>query len=367
MTKIQKIKADLPYIRQEIFVGDKFNDYICKKIKNYRYDKFLLVIDINVYNAQKLYIGKIIQKLKINDIIFLKPAPNYKSYSECDKIFKKLVKLNANRKSCIIAIGGGYVSDIAGYAASVYMRGIDFIQISTTVMSMVDPVIGKVAINYGKIKNLLGSFYSPRYTFCDTAFIKTINLTEKVYGLIEAWKHAILVDDKNIIEKIEGYLKDPNDDALEDLLLFSICTKKYFVEIDSRDINGHHKALSLGHTMANYFEKKPFVRHGVAVFYGIIFASVLSFILGDLNEKKYSQILNTAILFEKRVSLIEIFKKEIKFNKITKVLLSDKINSGNKYNFVIPTSKGFEVKKGISKKTIKKAMIIFNKLDLKKV
>ena len=365
MNKIKKITINFPYITQEAFIGHDLKLFICEKIKKCQYDRILLVIDRNVYKIHKSYIDYIASKTGINSTLYLKPEANYKSYPECDRIFERLVRLKASRKSCIIAVGGGYVSDIAGYAASVYMRGIEFIQISTTVMSMVDPVIGKVAINYKGIKNLLGSFYSPRYVFCDTDFIKTINLTEKIYGLVEAWKHVILISNREYTKKIESYLTRPEDKLLIDLIPLSIETKKYFVERDDHDVNGHHKALSLGHTMANYFEKNPAVRHGVAVFYGMMLSFILAYNIKIIDRNKYQSLMHTATLFEKKIQLLPEFKKEMIFKQIIKSLSIDKINNNGQYNFVLPTQKNFVVKNILSRNSISIAINDFNKLFFK--
>ncbi len=360
----KKIIVKLPYITQEIFIGEKMLDFVVSKIKSRKYDKYILIVDINAKKDRRNYFNRLINDLNIVDIIVLQPTPNYKSFKECEKVIKRLIKVKASRKSCLISVGGGYVSDITGYVASNYMRGIGFVQISTTLMSMVDAVIGKVAINYGNYKNLLGSFYSPKFVFSDLNFLSTLRKEEKVLGLSEVWKHALIKRDEDIVKKIESYLLNFSDKHYSEFIHFSMRVKKSCVENDYDDRIGSHKALSLGHTFANFLERKSKMRHGVAVMYGIIFATILSKRLGKLSLENYTRIIKTAKRFEKNIGLLKSIQKDLKVKKVLESFFSDKISENNSLNFVLPIDSGYLIYKNIPEKIATEALEIFKKLEL---
>jgi len=252
----KKVTVKLPYITEEIFIGEKMLDFVISKIQSRKYDKHILIVDINAKADRREYFKRLTEKLNVVRVVILHPTPNYKSFRECEKIIKRLMKAKASRKSCLISVGGGYVSDITGYVASNYMRGIGFVQIPTTLMSMVDAVIGKVAINYGDYKNLLGSFYSPKFVFSDLSFLTSLKKDEKILGLSEVWKHALIKRNSDVVKKIENYLSNfSNNKYYSDFIHYSMKVKAACVAPDHDDRNGNHKALSLGHTFANFLEK----------------------------------------------------------------------------------------------------------------
>lgn len=226
MKKIDSITIRLPYITQKIFIGCDIFDFALREIIAMRYDKLIVVVDSNFYKLIKSNLERCSEN-KIADIIVISPVIKYKDFNACSEIIQKMVQAKMNRNCCLIAIGGGYVGDITGFVAANYMRGIDFVQIPTTVMSMSDAIIGKVAINFGGIKNLLGSFYSPRYTFCDINLLLTLNKKEIIFGLVEVWKHTLVVNDNSIARKIADYLDGKSyPDIFFDLTKFSLKTKK---------------------------------------------------------------------------------------------------------------------------------------------
>ncbi len=363
MNNVHKVSINLPYIQENIFIGLDLLNLIVTKIKESKYHRLILVVDKNFNNKWNNYINILADNLEIDKIIFLKPAVNFKSFKVYEEIIGKLIKYKYSRNSCLISVGGGYISDVVGFVASSYMRGIDFVQISTTFMSMVDPVIGKVAINYKDHKNILGSFYSPKYVFCDQQFIKTLSKREIIMGLSEVWKHALLKNNKGIIGKIEKVL-DGDRGCINELILFSIETKKMYVEPDYDDQKGKHKALSLGHTFANYLEKQPDIRHGSAVVYGIIFEAILSNLLNKLTDKNYNSILETARLFERELNGLKKIQKKINTSKAIASFRFDKISGNNGFNFVIPTNEGHLLCNGLKKDVVVNTLKKFKDISL---
>lgn len=359
----KKIIAKLPYIVEEIYIGNKMLDFAISKIQCQKYDKHILIVDVNAKKDRREYLDKLVKILDAVDVIVLHPTPNYKSFRECEKIIKRLIKNKASRNSCLISIGGGYVADITGYVASNYMRGIDFIQVSTTLMSMADSVIGKVAINFNENKNLLGSFYSPRYVFSDLDFLRSLKKDEKILGLAEVWKHALIKRERSIIKKIENYFLHFSERYYLDLIYFSMTVKKNYVVSDYNDKCGIHKALSLGHTFANFLEKRADIRHGAAVMYGIIFAAVLSRKVGKLSSENFNQIIRTAKEFENNIKLLKSIQK-YKVESVLESFFSDKISENNSLTLVLPTDSGYFVYKNISKEKMRDAIEEYKNLQL---
>lgn len=359
---MQKIKITPILLSEEIYVDHDIADFIIKKIKDVDYEKILFFVDKHLFSKQKKYIEKLVKKSGACGIVFINPKAHYKDFEYCGCLLKKLIIYKLNRKSCLVAVGGGFVADMVGFISSIFMRGIDFIQIPTTMMSMSDAVIGKVAVNFRGLKNLLGSFYFPKFVFIDRQFLKTLSEKEIVYGLVEVWKHALLVADYKIIQMIENYLSSSVNLDEEKIIKFSLRVKKQFVQVDYNDKVGIHKALSLGHTLANYLELTLALRHGPAVFYGIIFEVLLSYNLKTINKKKFVRIIKTAKLFESKIALFGNVQEELRIVDVIRKLKFDKINNGNLYTFIVLTSGGFYVKKDIKSTVLAKVFSQFKKL-----
>lgn len=361
---MKKVIVRLPYVTEEIYIGQKIEKSISEKIRSQEYDHILVLVDARILAKHKKKIRNLLSGCHIDQEISIQPIPSRKSFQYSDALIRLLLKHKFTRRSCIVAIGGGYVADIAGFIASIYMRGIEFIQIPTTLMAMGDSIIGKVAVNFDGYKNLIGNFYSPRFVFCDTEFLKTLPTEESAYGLVEIWKHAILKNNRNYVGEIEAYLKKPSALKAEDLIHFSLVTKGRYVKSDFNDRNGRHKAVSLGHTFANYFERCFAMRHGESVFYGIIIATLLSEKLGYISQKKKRGLLTTASHFESVIKRLESVQSKINPKDALKGIAFDKINHHNSYTFVLPTNKGYIVKPGIAKDDLAEVLKSFKKLVL---
>jgi len=365
--EVFSLSVSLPYINQHIYVGNKIIDLIAKKMLSLKYDKLIAIIDINLYKNKKKYVLKLLNKLKVSKIIFIDVGEKNKNFTQCNKILNQITKTELSRKSCLIALGGGHVGDITGFIASIYMRGIDFIQIPSTLMSMSDAIIGKVSINNNGSKNLLGNFYSPKLTFCDISLLQTLSKQELTFGLVEIWKHALLENNKKIQTKIAKFLKKNKSNQkkyLIELIKFSLQTKKKYVEKDHNDTRGQHKALSLGHTLANRLEPKITISHGAAVFYGLIFSSILSKKFKTITPKEFKRIIDIGSIFEKEIRMLPAVQKIINVNKILREFRFDKINSFNTYTFVLLKKNGYFVYKNIQPEILKESLYDLKKIDL---
>ena len=193
--KIKKIKVNLPTKSQQIYVGTDLRDFAIEEIVKRDYSKSVIFVDEKVAFLEKNYLKKLKKELNVKEIIKVVPSEKTKSVEFLNFALEKCINHKLNRKSCILAFGGGIVGDAAGFLASVYMRGIDMIFLPTTLMSQGDTVINKVALSYRYLKNVFGAFFSPILTICDVDSLPTLPKKEISLGLSEIIKHALIDSD----------------------------------------------------------------------------------------------------------------------------------------------------------------------------
>ena len=248
----------------------------------------------------------ILKKLKSYKLLFLPFAANEKNKSleMVNSFLHSLLSKNFNRSDLIIAVGGGITGDVVGFVASIYKRGINFINIPTTLLAQADSAIGgKTGVNTSYGKNLIGAFYQPRLVISDTSFITSLNKKEMICGYAEILKHSIIKDKKffNWLEKNSKYVLEKKTKELTYAIKKSCEIKIHFV---SKDVNekGLRMTLNFGHTFAHAIEVKnnysKKINHGEAVLTGMILAIKLSIL------KK-----NCSFNILKKVS--DIYKKKI--------------------------------------------------------
>ncbi|MCB9207231.1 MAG: 3-dehydroquinate synthase, partial [Ignavibacteriales bacterium] len=238
------------------------------------------------------------------------------------------------RDSVLVAIGGGIIGDIAGFAASTYMRGIKYIQIPTTLLASVDSSVGgKTGLNFQDTKNVIGSFYQPQMVLIDTDFFNTLPNEERLCGLGEIIKYCFLIDQKfyNYVQKNYDEVLSNNPKVLEKVITESVKFKGGVVEADERE-SGIRKVLNLGHTFAHAFEvqQNHKIKHGQAVIVGITCALYLSHYLNFVNEKDLDNYLSFLLFFSPQIKLSNVNKK-----KIFTIMQLDKKNRDNKIKFVL--------------------------------
>ncbi len=285
-------KPDYSY---DIIIGENIlenvNDFL---IKYTGAKKFLVVTNHTVYNLYK-------HKLKINnsEYVILDDGEEYKNYNSLKKIYDAAVEAKLERSDYIIAFGGGVVGDIAGYAAATYMRGINFIQIPTTLLAQVDSAVGgKVGINHEKGKNLIGAFYQPKLVISDISLLKTLDKRQLKSGLAEVLKYAFIEKSCDCplyhrfydfllanVEKI--YELDP--DTMIQLINICCTLKAHVVSRDEREA-GIRAILNFGHTFAHAIENLTDYKrytHGEAVAIGMKMAFKASYIMKMIDENYY--------------------------------------------------------------------------------
>lgn len=299
---------------------------------------FIVIFNQKVH---KLY-SKILNFPK-DRVFVLKDGEKEKNHKNYLKILDFALSKKLKREDYIIAIGGGVVGDITGFAAATYMRGINFIQVPTTLLAMTDSSVGgKVAINTKYGKNLVGAFYQPKAVFINTNFLKTLDLNQYKSGLGEVIKYGFIEkscdsnSEKNLLNFLnENYEKILNKESYTMEKLISACVelKIKVVENDEKE-SGLRKILNYGHTYAHAVEKLTNYRkytHGECVIEGIKFAVNLA-VKQNLIDKEY-QFLCSDIIQKFDYKPLMTFPVQ----KYIQVMTTDKKATGDNINFILPT------------------------------
>lgn len=214
------------------------------------------------------YAQRVAAQCKEAHVITVPQGEGSKSFATFEMLCRKMLQLGFTRTDCVVAVGGGVVGDLSGFAAASFMRGIDFYNIPTTVLSQVDSSIGgKVAINLDHVKNIVGAFYQPKAVIVDPEVLKTLPYRQIANGLAESVKMALTLDPP-LFELFEsGKALEQIDTVIEHSLL----AKKMVVEVDERE-NGARRILNFGHTLGHGIEGESFGKlyHGECVALGMI-------------------------------------------------------------------------------------------------
>lgn len=228
--------------------------------------------------------------------VVLPDGEAYKTAASLDQIYSAMLSENCDRKTTLIALGGGVIGDVAGYAAATYQRGIAFIQMPTTLLAQVDSSVGgKTAVNHPLGKNMIGAFYQPQVVLSDTAVLKHLPPREYAAGMAEIIKHALIFDVAHLaeLERDVAKLQARDDDTLARVIAHSCRIKADVVKRDERETLGIRALLNLGHTFGHAIETElgygAWV-HGEAVAAGCVLAAALSQELGHLSEADVSRV-----------------------------------------------------------------------------
>jgi len=325
-----------------IFIDFDEIETLEEKIFNHtKANKLLLVISEKV---NKLYGKKLNFKNSVKFV--LKDGENQKNFKNYQSILNFALKNRLERKDCIVAIGGGVVGDICGFVAATYLRGIDFIQVPTTLLACVDSSVGgKVAINTDFGKNLVGAFYQPKAVFCNLNFLKTLDERQFKTGLGEVLKYAFIEancgSDYNFFDFLKENSKEilaREDKFLAKIIEISLHLKACVVMKDEKEEN-LRKILNFGHTLGHAIEKitnyKKYT-HGEAIAIGMEYAISLAFQKGLISEE-YK---NEGLELIKKYGLV---KKTPKFNqkKLIELMKLDKKVEDGKIKFILPSSKHY--------------------------
>ena len=321
-----------------IIIENESISALAERIKAYIGERSYIVVVSE--KVEKLY-GKTLNFPKENKFI-LKDGEKEKNFKNYQKILDFALKNKLNRKSVIVAIGGGVVGDLAGFGASTYMRGIDLIQVPTTLLACTDSSVGgKTAIDTKYGKNLIGSFYQPKIVFINPKFLKTLDNTQFMSGMGEVVKYSFiekscLCDEEfnllNFLEEKQKEIFERDEKTLSKIIEISVKLKKSVVEKDEKE-NNLRKILNFGHTYGHAIEKinnyKKYT-HGEAVVEGIRYAFELS-VKKNIIDKNYAFY---ALDIIKKMNFKPLPKYN--FEKIINIMQMDKKANAGKITFVLP-------------------------------
>ena len=339
--KSQEIKFKSSSQNYSVIIGNNTLNLLSKKIKTLcpNTKKIALIIDSGIPNKFKKIVKK---KLKNYNLLIMPFVSNEKSKSlkKTNFYLNKMLSKNFNRSDLVIGLGGGITGDLAGFVASIFKRGINFINIPTTLLAQVDSAIGgKTGVNSNQGKNLIGSFYQPKLVISDTSFLRSLPKKELICGYAEILKHSIIKDKKffNWLKKNTKNIFLKKSKELTYAIKKSCQIKMFFV---NKDVNekGFRMILNFGHTFAHAIEVKnnysKKITHGEAVLSGMILASRLSLIKKVCSLKTIDEI--KKIYNENNLNYTyKKYSNQSTINDLIPFLKNDKKNNDDKINFIL--------------------------------
>jgi 3-dehydroquinate synthase len=299
------------------------------------FSKIFVLVDNNTHEyCLPRFLSKLEAKVAI-EIIEIEAGETHKTIDTCVGVWNTLSDLDADRKSLMINVGGGVVTDLGGFVACTFKRGISYINIPTTLLSMVDASVGgKTGVDLGHLKNQIGVISSPDIIIVDTKYLDTLPKNQMRSGLAEMLKHG-LINGENYWNKFKN-LSNLNLEDLDQLIYESVLIKKHVVDTDPFEEN-LRKTLNYGHTLGHaiesYYLSNPHkidLLHGEAIAIGMVLASYISTILTGLSESVNNEI---KTVFKSFYGHVDIAESE--HAAIIELLKYDKKNEHGNINFVL--------------------------------
>jgi len=295
--------------------------------------------------------------------VVIPAGENNKKIESLAKIWEFLSNNGADRKSLLLNIGGGMLTDLAGFAASTFKRGIDFLNVPTTLLSQVDASVGgKTGINFNGLKNEVGTFKEPVAVIINTNFLKTIDKENFISGFAEMIKHGLIHSTAHLTELEVFDFENINYDLLQEIIQHSVHVKEHFVSNDLTE-NNIRKALNFGHTVGHAFEslamqKKRPILHGYAVAFGMIVELFLSVKKCNFPAEKINKVANWLILIYEKYEI-----QESDYKQLFELMTHDKKNEFGRINFtLLPDFGKIEINQNCDKKLIFEALDFYRKL-----
>lgn len=309
--------------------------------KNSNPKKILIISDKNVSG---IYGNLISENLKDDGFLVksvsIVPGEDQKTLSTVTKLYEEFFDYEMDRKSLVVALGGGVVGDIAGFTASTFMRGVPCVQIPTTLLAQVDSSVGgKTGVNHPRGKNMIGAFYQPKAVFIDTNTLTTLPRAELIAGIVEVMKYGVIRLKpffEYVVDNLQNILQ-LNKDALQHIVYNSCKTKAEVVQEDEKE-KGVRAILNYGHTIGHAIEAltdyKQY-RHGEAVAIGMVYATKIANEMGLVDKAA----INVQVDLFKRLGLATEVT-DLDPAEIVKKLYQDKKTFAGKLRFVLPEAIG---------------------------
>lgn len=280
---------------QRIIISQHLEEELTTAISECEHDKIFVLTDETTLKKCWPTLQHFV-RLRQAQMITIPASDTNKNIQSVMHVWESLGKGGASRHSCMVNLGGGMITDLGGFACSTFKRGIDFINIPTTLLAMVDASVGgKTGINFNGLKNEIGVFNDSKFVILDTKFLKTLDEDNICSGFAEMLKHGLINNEKMWSELINFDLQHPDLEKLQRMVAESVLVKERIVKKDPQE-KGIRKALNYGHTFGHAFEsfslkRKP-VLHGYAVAYGMICELYMSCIKSGFPTEKMHQTVN---------------------------------------------------------------------------
>ncbi|SRR5574344_1397469 len=324
---MKKIQIQSAIGRSSIFVGESLENVSKYLPKN---AKIAIITDSTI---RSLYED---QFPKADLIIEIPRGESNKTLQSLDPIFEKLIEAEFDRSSFILGIGGGIVCDMSGFIATLYMRGIEFGFVSTTLLSQVDASVGgKNGVNFHGYKNMIGTFSLPKFVICELDILNSLPESELLSGMGEVIKHGAIAS-KDLFTYIESHVDDLRNHSkkvLETFVYESIVIKSSVVNCDVRE-SGVRRIFNFGHTFGHAIEKITKMSHGCAVAVGMVYAAKYSVLTGKMKQADC----NRLIALLENVGLPT--SCDVNPDELLAVMRCDKKREGDGVNFVFLTGIG---------------------------
>ena len=318
---------------QRVIISTHLESELVTALAECEHDKLFVLTDTTTQELC-LPVIKNFYSLKHMQIITIPASDSHKDIESLMMVWKGLQEGGASRHSCMINLGGGMVTDLGGFAASTFKRGINFINIPTTLLAMVDASVGgKTGINFGGLKNEVGVFNDSKYVILDTEFLKTLDTENICSGYAEMLKHGLISTETMWEELVSFDLNQPDLKQLQRMVGDSVKVKEHIVEQDPHE-KGIRKALNLGHTFGHAFEswalkRKP-ILHGYAVAFGLIPELYLSVAKTGFPTDKMRQ---TVTFIKENYGTLDITCDD--YDELIELMQHDKKNQNGIINFTM--------------------------------
>ena len=343
---------------QRVIISTHLENELVSALSECEHDKLFVLTDTTTQEMclpvlQKFYC------MKEAKVITIPASDSHKDIESLMMVWKGLQEGGASRHSCMINLGGGMVSDLGGFAASTLKRGINFINIPTTLLAMVDASVGgKTGINFGGLTNEVGVFNDSKFVILDTEFLKTLDTENICSGYAEMLKHGLISTEAMWEELVSFDLANPDLKQLQRMVGDSVKVKERIVELDPHE-KGIRKALNLGHTFGHAFEswalkRKP-ILHGYAVAFGLIPELYLSVAKTGFPTEKMRQ---TVTFIKENYGTLNITCDD--YDELIELMHHDKKNQNGIINFTMLGAIGdIRINQTASTEEIKEALDFF--------
>ncbi len=338
---MKTITVNMGHTQYDILIGSGLLAKTGDKLKEYGFNgKAVVITDTTVNGLYGQILESSLSESGYETVFFtLEPGEKQKTLAKAGRLFTLLGEAMADKKTPVLAFGGGVIGDLAGFVAANYMRGIPLVQIPTTLLAQTDSSIGgKVAVDHGRLKNMVGVFYQPKLVISDINVLKTLSPVILSDGLAEVIKYGVICDESffEYLEKNIGRIKKFDESVLEYTVYQSALIKAGIVEQDEKD-TGLRNILNFGHTIGHAIESVSgfTVGHGQAVGLGMIAAGKISHKMGMFSPDDLTRLKRLI-----KQTGLQVTLPDLKINSLLQAMHHDKKATAGKVKFILAAGIG---------------------------